>query len=456
MATGELKDRIPPHNYDAEKAVLGAMLIGDPEAVPIVQKLLCAEDFYAPSHGKIYKSILSLHDEGGQRADILTVCSELAKNGDLEAVGGQAFVSSLTNEVYYTSANVEYHAKIVQDCAFRRAILHVSADLNLKSYDISEEAYKLLETAQSYIFDLIERKRTVEFKTLHDTIRLLIDSIEERKKNKKEFTGIPSGFRKLDLMTSGFQNGEMIVIGARPSVGKTAIALNMATHIALHEKKPVAFFTLEMSAAAITERIAASVATVDSYSIKTGHLSTMQTTQLFHALELLYETDFSIIDSPNMQLLDLRTEARKLCSREKNPVEIIFIDYMGLITTQSYEHRFDQVSDISRSLKSLARELKIPIVILAQLSRNAQNERPHLASLRDSGSIEQDADVVMFLHRKEEKKAKGGEEAPAETQNPEQREIELIVAKQRNGDTGEVQLAYRGKYLQFLELASGP
>jgi replicative DNA helicase len=439
----ELKDKIPPHNDVAEQATLGAMLL-DAEAVPVAGQFLKPEDFYSTANGKIYKAIRSLYDKGGSKADIITVSSELRQQNELDSVGGEAYIASLTN-VVPTSANIEHYSKLVQDCALRRALIHISAQISSMSYDISEESYSLLEKAQKLIFELTDRKRILTYRSTHETAPIVMDSIVRAAKHHKEFTGIPSGFEDLDRMTSGFQNSEMIILGARPSVGKTAIALNMAAHIAVKENRPVAFFTLEMSDELLVTRLISSEAQVDYHKIRTGFITARDQAQLRDATGKFYDAPFFTVDMPNMKLLELRTQARRIRSAQN--IEIIFIDYLGLIgTDEFYNNRYEQVSDISRSLKSLARELNIPIVVLAQLGRAAEKERPSLASLRDSGAIEQDADVVMFLHRDRKDDAKPGEEIPDTI------ETELIVAKQRNGPIGNLKLSFKPKFTQFCSV----
>ncbi|MDR2795415.1 MAG: replicative DNA helicase [Spirochaetaceae bacterium] len=439
-----IKDKIPPHNEDAERAALGAMLL-DSEAVPAAQQYLRPEDFYSAANGRVYKAIRALYDDGGKKADIITVRDALQQAGDLEAAGGEAYIASLTN-VVPTSANIEYYAQIVQDCALRRALIQAASKISAYSYDISEDSGLLLEKAQQLIFDLTDRKRTLNFRSVHETVPEAIERIEKLYHSKSAFTGVPSGFEELDRMTSGFQNAEMIVIGARPSIGKTAFALNMAANIAVHNRRPAAFFTLEMTDVALATRLISSEAHVDSNSLKTGFVRQADFQRILDAAGRIYDAPLYTVDMPNMKLLDLRTQARRL--RSMKQVEIIFIDYLGLISTEDARvPRFEQVSEISRSLKGLARELNIPIVALSQIGRPSEGSRPNLASLRDSGAVEQDADVVMFLHRERKQEYK-----PGEGQN-ESIETELIIAKQRNGPVGTVTLGFRPKYTEFVNMA---
>jgi replicative DNA helicase len=441
----ELKDKLPPHNDDAERATLGAMFL-DADAIPAAQQYIQPDDFYSAANGRIYKAILSLYD-GGNRADDITVRDMLQRTGELDLSGGIAYISGLTDAAP-TSANIEYYAKLVQDCSLRRSLIRTAAKIGVSGYDISEDAQLLLEKAQQSIFDLTYRKSILTFRSLHETVPEAFNNIEKLSKAQAAFTGVPSGFDDLDRMTSGFQNSEMVVIGARPSIGKTALALNMAANVTIHEHRPAAFFSLEMTDIALTTRIISSEAHIDSHSLRTGFLKSGDITKIADAAGNIYEAPLYIVDMPNMKLFDLRTQARRL--RALKQVEIIFIDYIGLITLgNSNAPRYEQVSEISRSLKSLARELNIPIVVLSQLSRtiDQKSERPNLASLRESGAIEQDADVVMFLHR--DRKQEGDANAPP----PEVQPTELIIAKQRNGPVGTVNLGFRPKYTQFTLLA---
>jgi replicative DNA helicase len=345
-----------------------------------------------------------------------------------------------------TSANIEYYAQIVQDCALRRLLIQAAAKISAYSYDISEDAGLLLEKAQQIIFDLTDRKRTLNFRSVHETVPEAIERIEKLYHSKNAFTGVPSGFEELDRMTSGFQNAEMIVIGARPSIGKTAFALNMAANISVKDRRPAAFFTLEMTDVALATRLISSEAHVDSNSLKTGFVKSTDFERILEAAGRIYDAPLYTVDMPNMKLLELRTQARRL--RSMKQVEIIFIDYLGLISMEDTKTpRFEQVSEISRSLKGLARELGIPIVALSQIGRPAEGARPNLASLRDSGAVEQDADVVMFLHRERKQDARPGEPAP------DVLETELIIAKQRNGPVGTINLGFRPKYTQFVTMA---
>jgi replicative DNA helicase len=447
MAEG-LKDKIPPHNEEAEKATLGAMLL-DAEAVSIAMQYLKPGDFYINRNRRVFEAVRTLADQG-LKADIITIVEELRRTGELDGAGGPAYVASLTN-VVPTAANIDYYAKVVQDCSLRRSLIRVSSEVVAKSFDESRESRVILEETQQRIFELTDSRQTLTFKSIKEIIPPVINIIENRYHSKSLYTGVPSGFDDLDQYTSGFQPSELIIIGARPSIGKTALALTMATNITVHQKVPAAFFTLEMSDVALVQRLISGEANIESNSLRLGKLKPSEFTKLLDAAGKIYEAPLYIVDMPNMKLLDLRSQARRLRAQQK--VEIIFIDYLTLVGSENYQApRHEQIAEISRSLKSLARELGIPVVALSQLRRDAEGKRPNLSDLRESGSIEQDADLVMFLHRDREQDKK----SPPPGQHTEGIKTELIIAKQRNGPVGTVEIVFLPKYTQFAPLSRNP
>jgi len=385
-------------------------------------------------------------DSKGLRPDIQTVVQELKQMGKLDEAGGASYVSSLTT-VIPSSANIEYYAQMVKNYSVKRSLLSVASEIGVEVYDESKEAAEILEDVQRTIFKLSDERQVFTSRKISEVLKETILILDNVMKSKNPITGISTGFERLDQLTSGFQREEFIVIGARPSVGKTALALNMASNMAFHQKIPTAFFSLEMSNIALAQRIISSEAKVQAQNLRSGFLSTGDYKKIVDVMSLLYEGPFYIVDIPNMDLLSLRTQARKLRSQQN--VEIIFIDYLGLIAYENSKlQRFEQISNISRALKSLARELHIPIVVLCQLNRDAQWETPTLANLRDSGSIEQDADLVLFLNREQPKKNKKDkeEEKPVSF---DRIPTDLIIAKQRNGPTGVVKLEMNAKYAKF-------
>lgn len=438
-----LKDKIPPHNLEAEQATLGAMLI-DWEAVSTVTQFLRPENFYSPQNQKIFSAILDLFNKGNSRADLITLTNELRSKGELEQAGGPGYLVTLTNAVP-TSANVEYYAKIVLEQSVRRDLIKISNKIIAQAYDASLTSRGVLEEAQKLIFDLTDTNHSYTWKIAKDVVCDTLDAINLRFGSNASFTGVPSGFSDLDNMTSGFQASELIIIGARPSMGKTAIALSMVETIAIKNKRPTAFFSLEMSGMQLMQRLLSSQSHISSEKIRSGLLKTSDFQNLATAAENIYDAPLYIIDTPNMKLLDLRAIARRL--RAQANIEIIFIDYITLITSENtLIPRHEQIAEISRSLKSLARELNIPIVALSQVRRDSEGKAPTLADLRESGSIEQDADVVMFLHRERLPSVKDGK--PVDSID-----TQLIVAKQRNGPTGIVNIVFLPAYTKFENAA---
>ncbi len=427
------KDKLPPHDIDAENATLGALLL-DSDAIDAVIHYIRPENFYSMQNRKIFAAILALYTEG-KNVDLITLSEKLRLDGELDSAGGPAYLASLTDTVP-TSANIEYYAQIVLDRSIRRKLLSISAKISADCHSETEQSRTILENAQKQLFELTDASQLALINSPKELIPDAIGAIERLYKNKDSYTGIPSGFSDLDSLTSGFQNSELIIIGARPSVGKTALALSMAANIAVKKNVPAAFFSLEMSGMQLMLRILSAEAHVSAHSIRTGFLKLAEMEVIQDAASRVYEAPLYFVDMPNMRLLDLRAVARRL--RIQYEVSIIFIDYLTLITSENtFVPRHEQIAEISRSLKALARELDIPIVALSQVRRDAEGKMPTLADLRESGSIEQDADVVMFLHRE-----RGTGEEIVETK--------LIVAKQRNGPVGDIDILFRPKYTEFV------
>jgi replicative DNA helicase len=436
MSDGNLKDAVPSHNEEAEIATLGAVLI-DPEALPTIIPLLRPEDFYRGAHQRIFEAVLSLFDRG-QSIDLITLSDELRTRGTLEICGGGAYISRLTSAVP-TSANVEFYARIVQASSIRRGLSRVSQEIISRAHDESAEISVILEDAERRIFEISDRNQTGTYLPAKDVVKATFDAIERHYHSKTEYTGIPSGFKDLDQLTMGFQSSEFIVIGARPSVGKTAFALTIAANMAIRQKIPVGFFSLEMSAMAIMQRLLSMEARLDSQRMRTGMLSPADFSRITEACSRLYDAPLYISDSPDLKLLVLRAQARRM--KAKQDVKIVFVDYITLIGSENRElPRHEQIAEISRSLKALARELALPVVALSQVRRETEGKKPTLADLRESGSIEQDADVVIFIHT---------EDLKAEAR-------EIAVAKQRNGPVGDLQLAFLSRYTKFEPLERSP
>lgn len=439
MIETTLKDKVPPHDIEAERAVLGALLLNWGAMGDVIGKLR-PERFYSLQNQVIFEALTELFSHNIQ-GDTLTLVDQLRKNNKLEQAGGTAYIASLTDTVP-SSANIEYYADIVLDRATRRDLIKISSELKAESFELGKESTALLDTAEQRIFALAERNETT---VIHDARNIMIKEIEiidARYNSKNQFTGIPTGFGKLDSYTSGFQNSELIIIGARPSIGKTALALSMMQNIALEKHIPCGFFSLEMPYESIGMRILSQESRVPMHKMRSGMLKYEDVKKIQDAAGRWFEAPLYTVDTPNMKLLELRAMARRMVKNHK--VKIIFIDYIGLITTENPNAPvYDQMSEVSKSLKALARELEIPIVALCQVARAAEGEPPNLAQLRGSGSIEQDADVVMFLHRERLK-----EETPVQ-------EATLILAKQRNGATGDIKISFVPAYSKFENLMSG-
>ncbi|MGI5172004.1 replicative DNA helicase [Treponema sp. OMZ 840] len=436
-----LKDKVPPHNLEAEQAALGALLL-DWDAVGTAIRFLRPERFYSLQNQKIFAAILKLYNEG-VRGDLITLIEKLRSEGELEAAGGPAYITSLTDTVA-TSANIEYYAQIVFDQAIRRDLIRISAEVVAQSHNETVGSRAVLEDAQRKIFELTDLNTVHSSVSIQDLVTDAIDRIQKLYADKKAYTGIPSGLTDLDKLTSGFQPSELVIIGARPSIGKTAMALSMVQHIAISNKVCTAFFSLEMSNMQIIMRLLAQESGIASERIRTGYLRQSDFSKLQDAAGKIYDAPLYIVDTPNMKLLDLRAMARRLRAQKK--VEIIFIDYITLIQSENtLIPRHEQIAEISRSLKSLARELGIPVVVLSQVRRDAENKQPNLSDLRESGSIEQDADVVMFIHRDRTDKKEASDD-----DTEKGIETELILAKQRNGPTGLVKILFQPTYTRFV------
>ena len=432
-----LSDKVPPHSIESEQAVLGALLL-DWDSMSEVVTTLKPEKFYSLQNQLIYEALFKLFTKN-IKGDTLSLINKLTEDGKLEQAGGTAYIASLTDKVP-SSENIEYYANVVKDRATRRDLIKATSEIRSSAFELNQESNLILDQAEKKIFALAEHS---EMSVIHDVKNVMIqeiDLIEKRFKSKNQFTGVPTGFANLDAMTSGFQNSDLIILGARPSIGKTAMALSMMQHISLDRKIPCGFFSLEMSTELIGMRILAQESRVSMSKIRSGMIKIDEIQKIQDAAGRWFEAPLYIVDTPNMRLLELRSMARRMV--EKHGVKIIFIDYIGLIATDNPTAPvFEQVSEISKSLKALARELKIPIVALSQVSRNAEGEEPNLAQLRGSGSVEQDADVVMFLHRERLK-----DESPIQ-------DAKLILAKQRNGATGDIKIKFIPAYSKFENAA---
>lgn len=436
-------DRAAPHNLEAERAVLGALLMNFSDALlDSVAYYVGPDDFYRTAHQAVYRALNTVKNKGGA-VDPVTLADELRAAGELEKAGGAAYLADLIGAAPM-AANASYYAKIVQDYSLRRRMIGAGQSLMHQAHDRSIETEAVLQNAEQSVFELSKRRKISEYAASKELIKVSFDILEKRRASKALFTGIPTQYSDLDEMLSGLQDSEMVVIGARPSMGKTALALSMAQNIAVRQKIAAGFFTLEMPAHQLMMRLLAGQAKVNSRKLRNPALLSMKELDMLDsAADDLYEAPLFIDDTPNMGLSDLRSQARRM--KLKEDIKVLFIDYLGLITVDdSKMPRYEQMALVSRSLKSLARELEIPVVVLSQVRRDAEGKEPTLADLRDTGAIEQDADVVMFLHR----------DRLADKQDDETEVVDtkLVVAKQRNGPVGIVNLAFVPKYARFDSL----
>ncbi|MBB6282979.1 MULTISPECIES: replicative DNA helicase [Geobacillus] len=435
-------ERIPPQSIEAEQAVLGAVFL-DPTALTLASEMLIPEDFYRAAHQKIFHAMLRVADKG-EPVDLVTVTAELAASEQLEEIGGVSYLSELADAVP-TAANVEYYARIVEEKSVLRRLIRTATSIAQDGYTREDEIDLLLDEAERKIMEVSQRKHSGAFKNIKDILVQTYDNIEMLHNRSGEITGIPTGFTELDRMTSGFQRSDLIIVAARPSVGKTAFALNIAQNVATKTNENVAIFSLEMSAQQLVMRMLCAEGNINAQNLRTGKLTPEDWGKLTMAMGSLSNAGIYIDDTPSIRVSDIRAKCRRL--KQESGLGMIVIDYLQLIqgSGRSKENRQQEVSEISRSLKALARELEVPVIALSQLSRSVeqrQDKRPMMSDIRESGSIEQDADIVAFLYRDDYYNK------DSENKNI----IEIIIAKQRNGPVGTVQLAFIKEYNKFVNL----
>jgi replicative DNA helicase len=433
MADIQSKVRVPPHSQEAEESVLGAMLI-DKDAVIAVAEFLLPEDFYDERLRDIYQACLDLY-EARTPIDVLTVTERLKKRKNIKNIGSSSFLADLANRVP-TAAHVEHYGRIVKDTATKRSLMSAATRLVEVSMDEALGAGEALDRAESEIFSLSQKSLSKAFISVKDTLAESFDRLDELHKSGGGIRGVPTGFSDLDDALAGLQQSNLIILAARPGVGKTSLAMNIAQYVAVEIKRPVGFFSLEMSREELVDRLLVAQADIDAWRLKTGKLSEDDFTKLSNAMGVLAEAPLYIDDTPALSILEMRTKARRL--QVETGVDLIVVDYLQLARSRQLENRVQEVSEISQGLKNLARELKVPVMALSQLSRAVETrggKKPQLADLRESGSIEQDADVVMFLWREDD-------------ENPEN--IMLDIAKHRNGPLKSVPLRFRGDRIKFF------
>jgi replicative DNA helicase len=436
-------ERLPPQSLDAEQAVLGALLVSGDGVARIVD-IVEPEFFYRKAHQVIYAAMLDLFDKN-EPIDIVTVSQYLKDEGKLDNVGGRQYITDLSLSVA-TTANLEYYAKVVQEKALLRLLIKAGTEIVSSCYE-ETEADVALDKAEHMIFSLAQRRNMQQLMHIKHIVESSFQKIEERYENRDTLSGVSSGFYDLDAMTSGFQASDLVIIAARPSMGKTAFVLNIAQHVAVEQNLPVAVFSLEMSKEQLVQRMLCAEAKIDANRLRTGLMHTNDWTHLAMAMGRLGEAPIYIDDSAMVNALEIRAKCRRLKSEMKGQLGLVVIDYIQLMQGRKVtDNRVQEVSEISRSLKQLAREINVPVLALSQLSRAVearQNKRPMLSDLRESGSIEQDADIVMFIYRDE-------------YYNPESEqrgEAEIIIAKQRNGPTGTADLLFQSSITRFLNKA---
>jgi replicative DNA helicase len=435
-------DRTPPQNIEAEQAVLGAVFL-EPSSLTTASEILIPEDFYRATHQRIFSVMLTL-SEKGEPVDLVTVTSELADLKLLEEIGGVSYLSDLANSVP-TAANIEYYAKIVEEKSILRRLIRTATSIVTDGYARDDEVDVLLNEAEKGILDVSRRKNSGAFQNIKDVLVDAYDNIELLHNRVGDITGISTGFNELDRMTAGFQRNDLIIVAARPSVGKTAFALNIAQNVATKTDENVAIFSLEMGAQQLVMRMLCAEGNINAQNLRTGQLTSEDWGKLTMAMGSLSNAGIYIDDTPGVKINEIQSKCRRL--KQENGLSMILIDYLQLIqgNGRAGENRQQEVSEISRSLKALARELEVPVIALSQLSRGVesrQDKRPMMSDIRESGSIEQDADIVAFLYRDDYY------DKESENKNI----IEIIIAKQRNGPTGTVELAFVKEYNKFVNL----
>jgi replicative DNA helicase len=438
----ELYDRVPPHNIEAEQSVLGAIFL-QPTSFSAAAEILQPDDFYRASHQRIFHAMLHLSDRG-EPIDVITVTTYLNDRKQLEEAGGVTYLTQIAESVP-TAANIEHYVRIVEEKALLRRLIRAATDIVTSGFEREDEIDDVLNEAEKSILEVSSRPGSEGFKEIKDVLIDVYDNIEQLHENQGEVTGIPTGYQELDRITNGFQRNDLIIIAARPSVGKTAFALNVAQNVAVKTDNNVAIFSLEMGADQLVQRMLCAEGNIDSQRLRSGQLQADDWGKLTMAMGSLSNAGIFIDDSPGIRVSEIRSKCRRL--KQEHGLGMIMIDYLQLIqgSGNSKENRQQEVSEISRSLKALARELEVPLIALSQLSRGVesrQDKRPMMSDLRESGSIEQDADIVGFLYRDDY----------YDSESEKQNIIEIIISKQRNGPTGTVDLAFVKEYNKFVDL----
>jgi len=435
-----MDERLPPHNIEAEQSVLGSLLI-DRDAIIRVASYVKAEDFYFSANGTVYQAILDLYNRR-EPTDFLTLSDELERRSVLDDIGGLGYLSSLLN-VVPTAVHVEYYGRIVERTATLRRLIDAGTHIVGIGFQDNLDAADALDAAEQTLFTVSQRRQTKDFQSISDVLDRFFDQLDYLQQNRGEVVGVPTGFSDLDKLTGGLQRSDLLIVAARPSMGKTAFALGMAYGAAVQHGRKVGVFSLEMSAEQLVQRLLATETGVDSHRLRLGNIDDSEWDRISRAFGRLAEAEIYIDDSANASVMDVRSKARRL--QAEHGLDLIIVDYLQLMSGRRTENRVQEISEISRGLKGLARELNIPVVALSQLSRAVEtraDHRPMLSDLRESGSIEQDADIVMFIFRDDKY-----------DENSEKKGIaELIIAKHRNGPVGSVNLRFFERTARFADL----
>jgi replicative DNA helicase len=431
--------RVPPHSREAEESLLGAVLLS-PDAANDVMDRVHPEDFYVPAHQSIFEAMRRLYDNN-QAIDAVTLAEELRRTGELEKVGGVPYLTRLVDVVPVTS-NIDHYADIVEENARRRELIRAGAAITNIAFDLDEEIHTVMDRAEQSVLSVAERRASQSMIEVGPLFAEVLERIEQLEQQGSEVTGLATGFRDLDKKLAGLQPANLVIIAARPAMGKSALTMNIATNVAL-QQKPVALFSLEMSKEEIVQRILASVGRVDSMKLRSGQLGPLWQ-RVVDAASRMYQAPIYIDDSPIVTVTDIRAKCRRL--KRKKGLALVIVDYLQLMQGTARENRQQEIAEISRSLKNLARELDVPVIGLSQLNRSLEareDKRPRLSDLRESGSLEQDADVVMFIYRHE-------------YYHPEDQEnkglAEIIIAKHRSGSTGTVKMTFLPEFTRFADL----
>ncbi|MBN2645910.1 MAG: replicative DNA helicase [Desulfuromonadaceae bacterium] len=445
--TQEISHRVPPQNLEAEMSVLGGILLEN-EALNRALELLVPADFYRPAHREIFKALIALSDRS-EPADLVTLTAELKKRDQLEGVGGSVYLATLVDYVP-TAANLAYYARLVKEKSVARHMIEVATEIASRGYE-GKEIEQTLDWAEKSIFEIAGMRSRPSYFSTREILQDTFAAIEKLYERKELVTGIPTGFTDLDTMTAGLQGGDLIIVAGRPSMGKTAFCVNVVEHATVHANEPVSavIFSLEMSKEQLVQRMLCSVSRVDASRLRTGHLGDSDWPKLTNGAGLLSEAQIFIDDTPAISVLELRAKARRL--KAEYNLGLVVVDYLQLMQGHNAENRQQEISEISRSLKALAKELNVPVIALSQLNRSLENrtdKRPIMADLRESGAIEQDADVIMFVYR-EAVYCEACKRRDGSCDKGHERDAEIVIGKQRNGPIGTVHLTFLGEYTRF-------